>query len=102
MNQEEVEERPKLMSEDAVLAMLKILSLSILFAAVLSMAMGLIENTPQVSAPDTVYYGYPLVWRIPSINSTEIRYTSLAIDIAFWFIVISAVFIIIRGKLSPK
>jgi len=65
------------------------------------LAAGLIENQPEASIIGFTYYGYPLAWRVTkTLQPAEFRFTSLAIDTAFW-ITISLLTLIILEKIVP-
>ncbi len=70
-----------------------------------SLVTGLVENPPEASIIGAKHYGYPLVWRITMVtinNYTEFRFTSLAIDIAFWITISFIASIILEKILLPK
>jgi hypothetical protein len=67
--------------------------LRLLFAALTcgitaSLATVFFENRGQVGIPENKYYGYPLVWRITSLDgSTEYAATNFALNFGFWFVI---------------
>lgn len=72
-----------------------------IFCGVLvSLATGIIENSPGFSIIGARYYGYPLVWRVTmTLQPQEFRFVDLAIDVMFW-IIVSLVALIILMNLS--
>jgi hypothetical protein len=82
---------------------LKFIVGAIVWGLLLSLATGLVENSPsEVGIPEYKHYGYPLVWRVTETSEpTEFRFTSLAIDSAFW-IAISLLAIIILEILKLR
>ncbi len=76
---------------------------AIVCGLLLSLATGLAENPPsEVGIPEFTHYGYPLVWRVTkTFQPTEYRFTSLAIDAAFW-ITISLLALIILEMLKSR
>ena len=68
----------------------------------LSLATGLVENSPGASIMRFRYYGHPFVWRVTDIfGPTEFRFDILAIDAAFW-VIISFLALIILGIVKLK
>ncbi|MFQ5758561.1 MAG: hypothetical protein ACE5IF_02660, partial [Candidatus Bathyarchaeia archaeon] len=69
---------------------------AIVCGLLLLLATGLVENPPsEVGIPEYKHHGYPLVWRVTkTLQPTEFRFSSLAIDAAFW-ITISLLAVII-------
>ncbi len=82
---------------------LKSLLGAIACGVLLSLATGLVENPPEASIIGFTYHGYPLVWRITkTLQPTEFRFTSLAIDTAFWITISFFVFILLEKIALPK
>jgi hypothetical protein len=81
---------------------LKFIVVAIACGLLLSLATGLVENSPGVSIMRFKYYGHPLAWRVMDIfGPTEFRFDSLAIDAAFW-IAISLLALIVLEMLKSK
>ena len=82
--------------------------LRLLFAALTcgitaSLATGFFENRGQVGIPENKYYGYPLVWRITSLDgSTEYAATNFALNFGFWFVISFLVLLFLWKFLFPK
>lgn len=69
--------------------------------AILSLATGFIENRPEASIIGFTHYGYPLVWRVTkTLQPSEVKFTSLAIDAAFWT-TLSLLALILLKKIAP-
>jgi len=71
-------------------ALLRNLFGAVVCGVLVSLATGAIENPPEASIIGARYYGYPLAWRVEMItmnNTTDFRFTNLAIDILFWLII---------------
>ena len=69
---------------------------------IISLTTGVIENPPEASIIGARYYGHPLVWRVTmTLQPDEFRFTSLAIDTAFW-ITISLLALVILRKILKK
>jgi hypothetical protein len=80
---------------------LKSLFWTLVFGVLLSLATGLIKNQPEASIIGFTNYGYPLVWRVTkTLQPTEFRFTSLAVDATFW-ITISFLALIVLEKIVP-
>ena len=78
------------------------LVVAVVCGLLLALATGLVENRPGVGIPEYKRYGYPLVWRVTkTFEPTEFRFTSLAIDAAFW-IAISFLALIILEMLKLR
>lgn len=75
-----------------------------MFCGVLvSLATGFVENPPEASIIGFKYYGYPLVWRVTkTLQPTEFRFASLAIDAAFWITISFLVSIILEKIALPR
>ena len=86
---------------------LQILRLKLIVAAIvcgllLSLATGLVENSPGVSIMRFRYYGHPLAWLVTDIfGPTAFRFDSLAIDAIFW-IGISFLVLVVLELLKMK
>lgn len=83
---------------------LRVLAGAIVLGVLVSLASRLVENPPEARIIGAKYYGYPLVWRVDMItltNTITFRFTSLAIDIIFWF-AISFVVLIILKRIVPR
>ena len=75
---------------------------AIVCGLLLSLATGLVENRPEVGIPEYKHFGYPLVWRVTkTFEPTDFRFSSLAIDAAFW-IAISLLAVIILEMLKLR
>jgi len=75
---------------------------AIVCGLLLSLATGLVENPPEASIIGFKFYGHPLVWRVTkTLQPTEFRFASLAIDAAFW-ITISLLVVIILELLKLR
>lgn len=81
---------------------LKILVGAVVLGVLVSLATGIIENPPEAGIIGARYYGYPLAWRFNLVNSTEFRFTNLAVDVSFWFAISLIALIIIEKALIPK
>jgi len=58
---------------------------------------GFVENRPEASVIGHKYYGWPIVWRITkTLLPEEYLYFELLVDCLFWFLVVSAVYLIMR------
>jgi len=78
----------------------KHLLLVVICGILLTLATGLIENTPEVGVPEYKFYGYPLVWRVESMSQwTGYIISNLIIDILFWVAVCFVAYIIITKVL---
>jgi hypothetical protein len=56
-----------------------------------------------VGIPENKYYGYPLVWRITSLDgSTEYAATNFALNFGFWFVISFLVLLFLWKFLFPK
>lgn len=76
---------------------------AIVCGVLLSLATGLIENQPEASIIGFTYYGYPLVWLVTkTLHPTEFRFTSLAVDAAFWITISFLVLIFLEKIVHPK
>ena len=70
---------------------------AIVCGLLLSLATGLVENGPEIGIPEFKHYGYPLVWRVTkTFQPTEFRFTSFAIDTAFWIAISFLAVIILK------
>jgi hypothetical protein len=68
----------------------------VVLGSVLSLFTGLLENRPDASMIEVTYYGLPLAWRIvKTFQPTEIQPLNLALDIAFWGMIIFLAFILL-------
>ena len=64
----------------------------------IALALGFVENTPQVYIGPTRLYGYPIAWRIVPLFSPASYNTSfLFLDIALWITVAFTVVAILEG-----
>jgi hypothetical protein len=67
----------------------------------ISLASGLVENRTMLGISENKYYGYPLIWRVASLNGpTEYTLINLALNTAFW-IGVSFLSFLILGKIMP-
>jgi len=81
---------------------LKYLVGAVVCGFLVSLATGIIENSPQASIIGARYYGYPLVWRITmTLQPDKIDLTTLAMDTLFW-VIISSVALILLEKIKLK
>ncbi len=68
-----------------------------------SLATGLLRNEPGISIPEIKNYGYPLAWRVTSLNGpTQFISTNLALDAVFWIAVSFFAWIILEKIALPK
>lgn len=82
---------------------LKLVFGAMICGILVSFSTGLIENKAQIGIPENKYYGYPLIWRVTSLDGpTEYALISLAIDLAFWITVLFVVFFILQKIAFPK
>jgi len=83
--------------------MLKLAFGAILCGIVVSFSTGLVENRTQIGIPENIYYGYPLVWRVTSLDGPiEYGLTNIALDSAFWITVSFVAFFIFEKIVHPK
>ncbi|MGQ9623870.1 MAG: hypothetical protein ACUVT9_00700 [Candidatus Bathycorpusculaceae bacterium] len=67
--------------------LLKLLVVAVASGIVASLATGLYENRGHVGIPENKYYGYPLVWRVTSLDgSVEYSMANFALNFGFWFL----------------
>jgi len=63
----------------------------------------MIENQPEASVIRFTYYGYPLAWRVTkTLQPTDFRFNSLAVDAAFWITISFLALIILEKIVLPK
>ncbi|MGB9714603.1 MAG: hypothetical protein ACPLZC_06490 [Candidatus Bathyarchaeales archaeon] len=83
--------------------LLKLLFAALACGVIASLATGLFENKGQIGIPENKYYGYPLVWRITSIDgSTQYMATNFALNFGFCFIISFLVLLFLWKFLSPE
>lgn len=77
---------------------------AMVFGVLMSLATGFLENRPEIGIPEIQYYGYPLVWRVTQTlqqpYTTDLRFASLVIDIAFWVTISFLAFTILEKILK--
>ncbi|MEM3673819.1 MAG: hypothetical protein QW468_06355 [Candidatus Bathyarchaeia archaeon] len=84
-------------------SLLKLLFAALTCGVIASLATGLFENKVQISIPENKYYGYPLIWRITSLDgSTEYAATKFALNFLFWFVVSFLILFFLLKILFPK
>lgn len=66
----------------------RLLVLAVVLGVSVGLVTGFVENrTIGAVIPENTYYGFPLVWRISSMNTGEsYMYSELFVDLAFWII----------------
>jgi hypothetical protein len=83
--------------------MLKLIFGALLCGIVVSLTTGLVENRTMPGIPENKNYGYPLIWRVTSLNGPpEYMLINLAIDTVFWIAFSFSVFFILGKILLPK
>lgn len=76
---------------------------ALFFGVFLSLITGLFENGPKIGIPENKYYGYPLIWRITkTFQPTEIIFSNLAMDAAFFIGISFLVIVILEKIVFPK
>lgn len=76
---------------------------ALFFGVFLSLITGLFENGPEIGIPENKYYGYPLIWRITkTFQPTEIIFSNLAMDAAFFIGTSFLVIVILEKIVFPK
>ncbi len=76
----------------------RLLVLAVVLGVGVGLVTGFVENrTIGAVIPENKYYGFPLVWRISSMNTGEsYMYSELFVDFAFWIVV----FLIVASVVS--
>lgn len=83
--------------------LLKLLFAALACGVIASLATGLFENKRQIGIPENKYYGYPLVWRITSLDgSTEYVATNFTLNFGFWSVISFLVLLFLWKFLFPK
>jgi len=83
--------------------LLKLLVMAAASGIAVSLATGLYENRGQVGIPENKYYGYPLVWRVTSLDgSAEYLMTNFALNFGLWFVISFLTLFFLWKILFPK
>jgi hypothetical protein len=83
--------------------LLKLLFAALTCGVIASLVAGFFENRGQIGIPENKYYGYPLVWRITSLDgSTEYAATNFTLNFLFWFVISFLILLFLWKILFPK
>lgn len=63
------------------------LAYSLIIGIIITLLTGLIPNQPEITLPESRFYGYPLYWliRAPLIQKTDIIMSYFLIDLVFFW-----------------
>lgn len=78
----------------------RVLVLVVVAGVCIGLGTGIIEQS-RISILENKYYGFPLVWRISSMNTGETyMYLELVADLAFWTSVVAVIMIVVSMMLQ--